>query len=310
MARLSIDIDILRADPRFKAYIRRGFNGDERMAIGALIDFWRTAQEFYKDGGKPIPRASYDLGDYGPLLDVGLAREVDGGVEADGSKENFDWLRQRVDAGKVKKNKPKPPSPFKPGRRKKRSEQDGPALFDTLDVIETGPTAPTPTDANWPWDKIPLSETTETETQPTEIPLADTEPALPIPIPISSAITKTKTNPPNTPRRGRSSRQTRNDLVEQVVTKMIGAARSHFSDEVAARKAMGPTVISLIPPEFARWEHFCALLSKADNASKGTTFRSQLKRTVGALMETQSTGPPESPAPVVHINQEEKDTYG
>lgn len=98
MARLNVDYAAVRVDPRFRALSRK--LGCEGKAWEMVLRFWDMAQKHWGQGS-PIPRKIFDLeGDLGILLEVDLAVEIEGGIYARGSKEQFDWYRQRVESGR------------------------------------------------------------------------------------------------------------------------------------------------------------------------------------------------------------------
>lgn len=93
MARLNIEDEIER-DERFRALIRKL---GEDPARGMLWRFWAVAQTYW-GRGELVPEDIFDLGGFGPILDVKLAEKRDGGYYAKGSEERFSWYRKRREA--------------------------------------------------------------------------------------------------------------------------------------------------------------------------------------------------------------------
>ncbi len=99
MARLTIE-DCWWSDPRREA-LGELVGGDEVADVIAL-KAWRLAQQFWKQGRKPIPKHLFDLlRSASELLRVGLATLQDGGVYVAGSFDYLDWLNQKKAAGQV-----------------------------------------------------------------------------------------------------------------------------------------------------------------------------------------------------------------
>ena len=93
-SRLNIEAEVF-SDPRYLALVQRV---GQFTALGMLGHFWRAAQLYYKRGA-PMPREHFDVGGFQPLLEVGYAKECDGGIRAAGEAEQFGWLRARRGAG-------------------------------------------------------------------------------------------------------------------------------------------------------------------------------------------------------------------
>lgn len=79
--------------------------GSRRAALGAVVEFWEVAQEFWcrGDHGQLIPEATFALYEFpeelfDPMVNVAQRRE--GGIYAVGSEEMFDWIRERRAAGR------------------------------------------------------------------------------------------------------------------------------------------------------------------------------------------------------------------
>jgi hypothetical protein len=99
MARLTIE-DCWWSDPRREAL--GNLVGGEEFADIVAVKAWRLAQQFWKQGRKPIPKHLFDLlRSASELLRVGLAVVRDDGVYVAGSAAYLDWLNQKQAAGKI-----------------------------------------------------------------------------------------------------------------------------------------------------------------------------------------------------------------
>lgn len=94
-SRVNVEAEVT-LDPRYQALEEKV---GRFVAMGMLVHFWRSAQIFFKRG-QPMPREVFEIGGFGPLLAVGLAKECEGGVRAAGQAEQFGWLQAKADAGK------------------------------------------------------------------------------------------------------------------------------------------------------------------------------------------------------------------
>lgn len=95
MARINIE-DKLYRDTRFLKLVI--YCGDEEKALGKLIMLWTLAQSTWLKYGE-IPEklwvTSFDI-----LLKLSLVRKTETGYYAAGSKKQFAWLLQKVEAGR------------------------------------------------------------------------------------------------------------------------------------------------------------------------------------------------------------------
>jgi len=100
MARINIE-DSLFKDVRFTKLIIQ--MGSLETALGCMVRAFIVAQEFWKNGKRPIPKEEWDKHCLAPLLiSVGLATETeDGSIYVSGSEKQFEWLIKKQDAGKL-----------------------------------------------------------------------------------------------------------------------------------------------------------------------------------------------------------------
>lgn len=72
------------------------------FARGVCLTMWRHAQRHWNGACNPIPVKDWELAGYPKeVFEVGLAEHVDGGVYVAGSRENFDWYKKKILAGKI-----------------------------------------------------------------------------------------------------------------------------------------------------------------------------------------------------------------
>ena len=100
MARINLEDSIYR-DSRFLKLVI--YLGCEYKALGLLVSAWSLAQKYYlnKETNRLIEKSAWLTNDYLPLLTIGLAEERDTGFYIKGSNENFTWLIQKQNAGKL-----------------------------------------------------------------------------------------------------------------------------------------------------------------------------------------------------------------
>lgn len=122
MARINIEASIY-SDFRFVAL--KDKIGDHYKALGLLVSAWALAQKHFlsEESSRFIPFNEWKLSPFHVLIDVGLAVENEKGVYVCGSNDQFSWLIQRKNAGKLG------------GRPKKK----GPALFRLTDESGSNP---------------------------------------------------------------------------------------------------------------------------------------------------------------------------
>lgn len=100
LARINIE-DSLFKDNRFYELIT--LMGDKKRAIGALVEAWSLAQSYVSDHNPTgiVPEDEWSKQKISKeIIECGLARKTDKGVEVAGAKEQFSWLRQRQAAAK------------------------------------------------------------------------------------------------------------------------------------------------------------------------------------------------------------------
>lgn len=98
MARISIDTKLF-TDKRFIALSVKLQSAT--MAIGALVEAWIVAQEFWKIAQNGIPKPEWKkrlLND--EIIACGLAEDTGEFIKICGSEEHFSWLLQRINAGR------------------------------------------------------------------------------------------------------------------------------------------------------------------------------------------------------------------
>jgi len=69
-------------------------------ADGMAVRAWKLAQRFWKDGEKLIPEADWKRAGLEPLIVCDLAERRPEGVYVRGTRDQHDWILQRVEAGK------------------------------------------------------------------------------------------------------------------------------------------------------------------------------------------------------------------
>lgn len=98
--RLNIE-DCWWSDPRRSAMLT-ALGGSEVEVDGTVVKLWRLAQHHWGRGRGLVPPGLFKLmPHYQLLIDVGLAREDDGGVYVCGSADYLDWLNSKVEAGRT-----------------------------------------------------------------------------------------------------------------------------------------------------------------------------------------------------------------
>lgn len=100
MARINIEDSIYKDNRFFKLSLKLG---SREAAIGSLIFAWSLAQKFYlnEETNRRIPLSEWDTQEIkNEIIEVKLARVIDGFVEVEGSEKEFNWLFQKSAAGK------------------------------------------------------------------------------------------------------------------------------------------------------------------------------------------------------------------
>lgn len=98
MARLNIE-DSLFKDPRFMNLCIR--LGCQYKALGALVLAWSLAQKWYKTPEKMIPKSEWENHGFPQgIIECGLAEVVGEKIKMRGADEQFQWLAQRIEAGR------------------------------------------------------------------------------------------------------------------------------------------------------------------------------------------------------------------
>lgn len=101
MARINIE-DSLYQDVRFVELTHK-CNGSLEQALGCIVRAWSVAQIYWKNGKRPIPKTEFFKRKLSPyLIECGLAEYVDNDfIYMRGSEEQFSWLIQKQNAGKI-----------------------------------------------------------------------------------------------------------------------------------------------------------------------------------------------------------------
>lgn len=95
MARINVDDKWFSVDPRRKKWVKAV--GDEYMADGLALHFWRLGQEAFAKG-RGINKKMFDLMPFSKqFIECELAEVQDGGIYIKGSKRS-DWYKLRVQA--------------------------------------------------------------------------------------------------------------------------------------------------------------------------------------------------------------------
>jgi len=98
MPRINIDDSVYR-DHRFAKLIVEA--GDYWRAVGLLVGAWGLAQKHFLKHDGVIPSDDWHHSPFEILAKCGLAKEVEGGFYIRGTKEQFSWLKQRSEAGRI-----------------------------------------------------------------------------------------------------------------------------------------------------------------------------------------------------------------
>lgn len=98
MARINIEDDLYK-DRRFIKLIAK--LGSLEAALGSLILAWSLGQKHWKKDRSRIPKSEWDAQELkSEIIEVGLAKIIEGSVHVCGAESQFDWLLQRVEAGR------------------------------------------------------------------------------------------------------------------------------------------------------------------------------------------------------------------
>lgn len=263
MARIVLDLPKLRPNPRFKALVRKCHS--EWEAVGMLADFYEGAQDMWAEK-KLMTKEEFGLAGFNPILEVGLAEERDGGIYAKGGAERFEWLLERVQAGKRGGKKSAEVRKLKYGTAQPHSEANPKLSFENLEAI--------PKQARSSLEAPPKPTVTSTSLLTTE--------------------EKTKTLKPFQAEgrlkdgvlEGRHARQNiaRERSIEKraiaVADQMLAAVKKFDEDEEAAKAALPPFAWQIIMHRFNSWEEFNLEAFRAYKAGKETFFIHQLRESV------------------------------
>jgi hypothetical protein len=99
MARVNVEDEIWNDNRFFKLSVALG--GKDR-AIGQLVVAWRTAQPFWKNGQRGIPIDRWESEELSAhLIEVGLARFIEGEVFVRGADKAFDWIQDKKEIASI-----------------------------------------------------------------------------------------------------------------------------------------------------------------------------------------------------------------
>lgn len=99
MARINIDDEWFITDPRRQRLITH--LGCPFKADGMALAAWRLGQRYWRQDKQPIPADKWSLHDLDPILEVGLARKIEGGIYVCGTKEFAEWLNHFAALGSI-----------------------------------------------------------------------------------------------------------------------------------------------------------------------------------------------------------------
>lgn len=142
MSRINVE-DRLWNDYRLKLLAKS--MGSEFTAIGALLSFWRVAQDFWVKNELVPEDVFHGLGLPEGLLEAGFAERTERGIYACGAETQFSWLLNAKKSGK----KGGIASGIK--RRNKNNvlsveaKRSGPSISAKHKASETNPPSPSPT---------------------------------------------------------------------------------------------------------------------------------------------------------------------
>jgi hypothetical protein len=96
--RLNIE-DTLLTGKRFERLLLR--LGSKRAALGAIVEAWVIAQQYWKVCDNGIPRTVWEQEELAnDLIECGLAEDRGEFIYIKGSKDHFGWLRERASSGR------------------------------------------------------------------------------------------------------------------------------------------------------------------------------------------------------------------
>lgn len=101
MARINIE------DQFWVEYVNLAMKmGDQDKAIGQVVRFWKLVQEKHKHG-KLITEDEFKTNNFSEHLFDLFAERTKEGITARGAGKHFDWLKARVESGRIGGSKPK-----------------------------------------------------------------------------------------------------------------------------------------------------------------------------------------------------------
>lgn len=142
MSRLNVE-DKLWTDYRLKLLAKS--MGSEFAALGALLSFWRVAQDFWVKNELVPEDVFHGLGLPEGLLEAGFAERTERGIYACGAETQFSWLLSAKKSGKK--------GGIASGRKRRNknnilsaeAERSDPSVLAKGKASETNPPTPTPT---------------------------------------------------------------------------------------------------------------------------------------------------------------------
>jgi hypothetical protein len=165
MARINIEDEIFKDDSFVELLLKFGC---KTMAIGAVVETFILAQKHFKDesNGRLIPFKEWEKFKHSQaIFESGLAVKFENGIYVRGSKEQFKWLLQKINAGKSKSEAKI--NQLKKAREAKKHLNGSERLKTELNVSEPPTPTPTPTHSHTPTilSKFQKNEITPSATQ-------------------------------------------------------------------------------------------------------------------------------------------------
>jgi hypothetical protein len=248
----------------------------EQKALGLLADFYEYAQDIWIKKGL-VPKQLFELGGFGPILEVGLAEERDGGIYAKGGKERFAWLARKVEAGRIGGIRSAQSRIEKARSKRKQTEAN---------------TKQAEVDAKQRYAKRSKRNLTVTVTDtvtvtPTASILGDT-PAIAVATDEQSPRKKNKV----------ALEISLEKRSVAVADRLMGIFREVGGNENAAKEKLPPWVWRLIESRWLKWDAFCVEATNAFRDGKATYFQAQLRASITAalLLEVDSRTNQASPS--------------
>lgn len=99
MARINIETSLF-IDYRFNQLCIK--LGNQETALGALVRAWIVGQEYWKSSTNGIPKTEWQKQNLNnAIIECGLAADTGDFILLSGSKKHFNWIQDRISAGKA-----------------------------------------------------------------------------------------------------------------------------------------------------------------------------------------------------------------